>query len=138
MRRKHNIPEPLWRSMTLAKRVDEAWAEYCTVRDRLTGLLAPVGGDRVSSTPNHDKFAALPICYEKWDKYRRQYARAVEEAKEIIEQIDDPRYRRVLTCRYIEALSPQDTAKAMHYSADRERHLHTEALEAFWGIWQSR
>ena len=97
---------------------------------------APVSGDRVSSTPNHDKFVALPIYKERWERFQRQYDRAVKEASDIIRQIDDTRYQRLLTCRYIEALTPQDTAKAMHYSADRERHLHTEALEAFRAIWQ--
>lgn len=136
MRRKHNIPDPLWRAMTYAKKVDEARQAYYTLYDRLVGLSPPAGGVRVSSTPNHDKFASLPIYEERWHDYKRKYDRAVRQASAIIEQIPDDRYQGILTHRYIEALTPQDSAQAMNYSVDWERHLHNEALEAFRRIWK--
>ena len=131
VKKKFRIPEPLWRALKLGQRVDEAYGEYQAVYWRLTNTAAPPMGDKVVGAGGYDMYTSIGIKAEKLQRLRQQYDRAVRAASEIIERLEDARYRAVLTHRYIECMAPKESAKASHYSVDWERTIHREAIKAF-------
>ena len=76
-------------------------------------------------------YSAISIKAEKLERLRKQYDKAVKAASEIIDRLEDERYQAVLTHRYIEIMSPKESAKAMHYSMNWECEIHRNAIEAF-------
>lgn len=139
MRHKNNIPDPLWRVKMYAKRVDEAYKDYCAVYWRLTNTAAPPLGDKILGTAGgKDKYASISIQAERLRNAKRLYDRAYAQSTAIIEQIPNELHRKILKGRYVEGLEPIDVAKANHISADYERHECDEAIEAFRKIWRGQ
>jgi hypothetical protein len=131
IKKKFRIPEPLWQAKKLGQRVDDAYNEYRAVYWRLTNTAAPPMGDKVVGAGGNDMYVSIGIKAEKLERLRRQYDRAVRTASEVISRLEDARHRAVLTHRYIEGMTPKESAQASHYSMDWERTIHREAIKAF-------
>lgn len=102
-----------------------------------TFLRSPqIEGDRVQTSPSGDP-PWMGYIY-KWDELTQQigdeWNELIEKRHTIISQINsmtDSRYVEILYKRYVEYKRFKRIAREMHYSEERVKHLHLEALLKF-------
>lgn len=125
------IPEMLRKLRSLRMRLESASAAYSSLYWLLTSGTSRMASERVTESHKHDKFVSLVIADEKRKALRLEYDDLYPKVRAIIDSIEDDRYVKILTYRYLCGMSAAESARRMSYSKDWERHLHLEALKAF-------
>lgn len=92
----------------------------------------PGQSNRVSSV---EHYACKLVDLEReLDRQTDEYVDLKREARALVDTLRNKRYRDILTWRYFNGLNWAQIAKDGHYSEDRAKHLHGEALLAFQKI----
>lgn len=105
------------------------------IRQLMYSIGGGVGGERVQTSRNNDKFGTL---YGRMDEKVRQIDEKLLELIEFklkvsgeINGLNDARYINLLYMRYIDSRSWDEIAVDMEYSTRHVLKLHKEALAAF-------
>jgi len=99
--------------------------------DKVMSITSSTSGVRVTATGDVHKFDRYIMLKDKINEKIEQQIIAKEEARKIIEQLEDPVLQAVLINRYVRVLpSWDDIALAMHYSSVHVNRLHRRALRA--------
>ena len=118
----------------LRRHIEKLTEELAERRTRLEGTTMPLG-EKVQSSPTGDRFADLVAALADKDRTRTELIFAYEvQRDQIVDQILDlgvDIYEDLLFRRYVQEETLEQIAVAMHYSYDRVRHLHGEALQFF-------
>lgn len=99
-------------------------------RDRLTSVTAGYDGESVQGTRDPHKYDRLAELDEKIDQRIDQLVAVKQEIMDAIAQVEDSRYRTLLTERYMEFKTWEQIAVDMNYTWRRVMQLHGEALIA--------
>ncbi len=99
-------------------------------RDRLTSVTAGYDGESVQGTRDPHKYDRLAELDEKIDQRIDQLVAVKQEIMDAIAQVEDSRYRTLLTERYMEFKTWEQIAVDMNYTWRRVMQLHGEALNS--------
>ena len=99
-------------------------------RDRLTSVTAGYDGESVQGTRDPHKYDRLAELDEKIDQRIDQLVAVKQEIMDAIAQVEDSRYRTLLTERYMEFRTWEQIAVDMNYTWRRVMQLHGEALNS--------
>lgn len=99
-------------------------------RDRLTSVTAGYDGESVQGTRDPHKYDRLAELDEKIDRRIDQLVAVKQEIMDAIAQVEDSRYRTLLTERYMEFKTWEQIAVDMNYTWRRVMQLHGEALNS--------
>ena len=99
-------------------------------RDRLTSVTAGYDGESVQGTRDPHRYDRLAELDEKIDRRIDQLVAVKQEIMDAIAQVEDSRYRTLLTERYMEFRTWEQIAVDMNYTWRRVMQLHGEALIA--------
>lgn len=97
-------------------------------RDRLTSVTAGYDGESVQGTRDPHKYDRLAELDEMIDQRIDQLVAVKQEIVDAIAQVEDSRYRTLLTERYMEFKTWEQIAVDMDYSYMHTCRLHGEAL----------
>ncbi len=118
----------------LRRHIEKLTEEIEERRTRLESTTMPLG-EKVQSSPTGDRFADMVAALADKDRTRTELVFAYEFQRD---QIGDEIlglgvdiYEDLLFRRYVQEETLEQIAVAMHYSYDRVRHLHGEALQFF-------
>lgn len=100
-------------------------------RDRLTSITAGYDGDPVQGTRDPHKYDRLVELDSKIDERVDQLVQIKAEITDAIAQVQDSRYRTLLTERYMEFKTWEQIAVDMDYSRQHIDRLHGQALKEF-------
>lgn len=118
----------------LRRHIEKLTEELTERRTRLEGTTMPLG-EKVQSSPTGDRFADMIAALADKDRTRTELIFAYEvQRDQIVDQIlglGVDIYEDLLFRRYVQEQTLEQIAVAMHYSYDRVRHLHGEALQFF-------
>ncbi len=119
----------------LDRMIKNKLTELAQLKELAYGLSAMPKGERVQTTPNHDKigtaFCKIESMEENINKLVDEYA---DKKNKIIAQIDsmeDETHYDVLFLRYIEKKTFEKIAADMDYSFRNITRLHARALQEF-------
>ena len=99
-------------------------------RDRLTSVTAGYDGESVQGTRDPHRYDRLAELDEKIDRRIDQLVAVKQEIVDAIAQVEDSRYRTLLTERYMEFKTWEQIAVDMNYTWRRVMQLHGEALNS--------
>ena len=118
----------------LRRHIEKLTEEIEERRTRLESTTMPLG-EKVQSTPTGDRFADMVAALADKDRTRTELIFAYEvQRDQIVDEIlglGVDIYEDLLFRRYVQEETLEQIAVAMHYSYDRVRHLHGEALQFF-------
>ena len=97
-------------------------------RDRLTSVTAGYAGEPVQGTRDPHKYDRLAELDEKIDQRIDQLIQVKGEIADAIAQVQDTRYRTLLTERYLCFRTWEQIAVDMNYSWKHIHRIHGEAL----------
>ena len=97
-------------------------------RDRLTSVTAGYDGESVQGTRDPHKYDRLAELDEKIDQRIDQLIQVKGEIADAIAQVQDTRYRTLLTERYLCFRTWEQIAVDMNYSWKHIHRIHGEAL----------
>lgn len=97
-------------------------------RDRLTSVTAGYDGESVQGTRDPHRYDRLAELDEKIDQRIDQLVAVKQEIMDAIAQVEDSRYRTLLTERYMEFRTWEQIAVDMNYSWKHIHRIHGEAL----------
>ena len=117
-----------------SRRMDEHINSLIGTRDKLrAGLMSTTpnyGGDIVDGTKDPHKYDGLVAMEDMIDREIDRLYSIKQEILAVVLQMQDTRYRDVLTKRYIDISTWEQIAVEMHYSYMHVCRLHGEALKA--------
>ena len=112
--------------------IDCKCSQIKDLRDRLTSISCPMGGEKVQSTKDPDKFTdPVSKIIELEQEINEDIDNLVElkcEARKSIEQLNDDREKLVLYKRYFENKTFEQISVEMNYSWRRIHQFHSDAL----------
>lgn len=118
----------------LRRHIEKLTEEIEERRTRLESTTMPLG-EKVQSSPTGDRFADMVAALADKDRTRTELVFAYEfQRDQIVDEIlglGVDIYEDLLFRRYVQEETLEQIAVAMHYSYDRVRHLHGEALQFF-------
>lgn len=97
-------------------------------RDRLTSVTAGYDGESVQGTRDPHRYDRLAELDEKIDQRIDQLIQVKGEIADAIAQVQDTRYRTLLTERYLCFRTWEQIAVDMNYSWKHIHRIHGEAL----------
>lgn len=107
-------------------------------RDRLTSVTAGYDGESVQGTRDPHKYDRLAELDEKIDQRIDQLVAVKQEIMDAIAQVEDNRYRTLLTERYMEFRTWEQIAVDMNYTWRWTMKIHGQALLAIEPIIENR
>ena len=99
-------------------------------RARLMSITASYTGEPVNGTRDPHRYDRLAELEEKIDRRIDQLVAVKQEIMDAIAQVEDSRYRTLLTERYMEFKTWEQIAVDMNYSWKQIHRLHSQALKA--------
>ena len=125
---KRFLSQPYW----IDKRIDRKQEEIDRLRAKLTKATAhisdmPRGGSGGDWTDTDVKVLKME---QQIHEEIIELCRIKREVFEVIDAVEDERYRTLLELRYRNYMSFEEIAVEMHFSYDWIRHMHKEALAA--------
>ena len=127
MTAKKYLSRPYWIDM----RIDKKQEEIDRLRAKLTKATAhisdmPRGGSGGDWTDADVKVLEME---QQIHKEIIELCRIKREVFEVIDAVEDERYRTLLELRYRNYMTFEEIAVEMHFSYDWVRHMHKEALD---------
>ena len=130
------VKEYLNQIKLLDMKIDQRIQEAAELRMIAFGIRSPdLNGERVQISPDPDAKSIIIHRYiQMEEQINRMIDEFVDEKHKIIgeiQQIEDPRYSKLLYLRYVKYMSIQEISEAMHYGYEYTCRLHGRALRAF-------
>lgn len=127
--------EYLGQVLRMETRLSSILERRARYRERATQITARYGeqpGRAGSPGSKVERFALKIAALEaEMREIDAEFADTVRAAEEAIDAVPDPRYRDILTYRYLNGWSWSRIARGMSYSRDHVIRLHAGALAAF-------
>lgn len=121
----------LSRARKLSYEVDKRYKELLETRERLTSITPSYSGQPGMKDPHKlDALAEASIAY---DKAVIDYHRALQEIRQKIETLTDPREVRVLSLYYLTGLTWPGVANALKLTVRQVMNIRAAALEHIGG-----
>lgn len=113
----------------LESRIEKIRAEYTNPKIKQSDGM-PHGSSRPSDLS--DYMVRAEEVLEQLEDIRLAKWNAIKDIEMRIEAVEDPLERSVLELRYLDGMETlQEVASALHYSFNRIRHVHSDALRDF-------
>ena len=114
------------------KRVKEIQRRLEDLEDQCTNVTMALDSDRVQTSPQPDKIGrVVAMKVDLTEKLVEAEADALDTMNriyEVLNQIEDPDYQRLLRLRYIKCLKWEDITDQMHYEVRNIFYIHGRAL----------
>lgn len=127
MTAKKYLSRPYWIDM----RIDKKQEEIDRLRAKLTKATADISDMPRGGSGGDWTDADVKVLEMEQQIHREiiELCRIKREVFEVIDAVEDERYRTLLELRYRNYMTFEEIAVEMHFSYDWVRHMHKEALD---------
>lgn len=119
----------LGRARGLEKEIKQNMERRDREYTRLVSITQKLTGDIISETKDPHKYDILVELNDTITQRCEELRHVQAEVMGKINQIPDRRYREVLSLYYLDSMSIESAAKAMHYSFQHVKRLRVQAIE---------
>jgi len=124
----------LMRGWKIDREINALLRTYEETRAMVLSITANLQGDVVQSTKNPHKFDKLVELDDAINERIDELVSIKMEILEVVQTVEDTRYRTLLIERYTQFKTWEQIAVDMHYSFRRIMELHNDALAALRSI----